>query len=470
MEQMNEDSIPTLLESATKSLISDERTGMRALELLPKHLFIPLFTTAIKCRQKNMLKEIVKSWPFQCLHIGSLNIDDSAYDLLEALVDGLQVHSEQNLSSGGPKLRVLDLRSIRDCEITCYYRAQNASCFHSCVYSQNSILTVEESQNSDRCIELSASETENVSSRHTIELIVNISFRCGSRIRQFIQFLKKKIQQSSGHLHLCCRKLHINSMCVHTRKVLFLQPACINSLDMNQVHLMDLTNLFPRLIHLHRLRLIALPFQYCEGRNFQLFLAWLGKLDSLQDLCLSFFYLTGHLDRLLSVLQSQLDSLSLPSCNLSHRDVTVLSQSAQLNHITQLNLSDNNLFQGSYHSFQILLQRASRTLQHLEIRNCQITDSIFSAILSNLSHCSELRVFCFSFNPISMRALKAFLQKITACMKLQRVVYPIPLDCYEEENFHTTINNQKLNEVQAQVKLMLQVAKREDMYWSIFTD
>lgn len=100
MDKMNENNVPTLLELVTKSLISDECTAIRAMELLPKHLFIPLFTAAFKCKQKNMLKEIVKCWPFRCLHVGSLNVDDSAFDLLEALVDGLKFPSEQNLSSG----------------------------------------------------------------------------------------------------------------------------------------------------------------------------------------------------------------------------------------------------------------------------------------------------------------------------------------------------------------------------------
>lgn len=169
------------------------------------------------------------------------------------------------------------------------------------------------------------------------------------------------------------------------------------------------------------------------------------------------------------VLQYPLDSLCLPSCHLSKVDVTVLTQSSQLTQITRLNLSDNNLFEEGYYPFRMLLQRASRTLQHLEIRNCQLTDAILSALLSELSCCSELRVFCFSSNPISMHALKSFLQRVAACMKLQEVVYPIPVHCYEGDN-SDILNHERLSEVQDQLKLMLQVVKREDMYWSTSTD
>lgn len=97
---MNQNTAPSLLDLATKSVLSNQSTGIRALQLLPKHLFLPLFTTALKERQKKMLTEMVKCWPFHCLHIGSLNIEDSPLEILEALVDGLQFLSEENMSSG----------------------------------------------------------------------------------------------------------------------------------------------------------------------------------------------------------------------------------------------------------------------------------------------------------------------------------------------------------------------------------
>ncbi|XP_049622981.1 melanoma antigen preferentially expressed in tumors-like [Suncus etruscus] len=467
IEKMNQNTVASLLELATKSVLSNQSTGIRALELLPKHLFLPLFVTALKERQKKMLTEIVKRWPFQCLHIGSLNIEDSPLEIFEALVDGLQIVSDENISSGGPQLQVLDLRENMDCELTCYYRASSPFCLSSCVYAHNAIPNAEESQNRDRGLEMGALESEHASSRRIIELIVNISFRRGFRMNQFLYFLKRKIRQSSGNLHLCCRKVYIRNMCSHTRRLRFLNPACINCLEVNRVHLRKVTRLFPQLICLDKLILTARPFQYCEGRSFRIFVEWLGKMAILRDLSLSSFYLGGHLEELLSVLLSPLDSLSLRFCNLSTVDVTVLSESSQLTHITRLNLSDNNLFKESYYPFRMLLRRASRTLQHLEIRNCKLTDAILSALLSELSCCSELCVFCFSSNPISMSALKGFLQRVAACLKLQEVIYPIPVHCYGDNSY--ILNYERLSEVQYQVKLMLQVVKREDMYWSTST-
>ncbi|XP_055981677.1 melanoma antigen preferentially expressed in tumors-like [Sorex fumeus] len=464
---MDQRSVPTLLEIAAKSLMNNEPRGIHALQVLPKHLFIQLFTTAFLGRYKKMLKEIVKVWPFQCLHIGTLNIGESPYDILEALMDGLQFLPTQNSSSGGSKLRILDLTQSSDRGITCYYRARYQFCSRSCVYSQHSILEIEESQNRVRCLEMDASESEPVSPRKRIELLVDISFSCTMRKKQFISFLKAKAEQSAGSLHICCRKLQIDIMCVHARSLQILDAACISHLEVNRVHLRNVINLFPQLIHLKILKLTSLPLQSCEGRNFNIFLNWLGKLEILQELTLSSFSLTDQLHKLLRVLQPRLTTLSLSLCHLSKSDIIVLSQSFQVTCLKQLNLSNNKIFRDDYEPFLSLLESVSSTLQHLEINNCKLTDSVLPALLPPLSRCSQLRVLSFAFNAISMPALINFMQHLTTWMNLQYVIYPIPVHCYERSNFHVSVNRQKLAEVQAQMKHILQVAKREDMCCSI---
>ncbi|XP_055981651.1 melanoma antigen preferentially expressed in tumors-like [Sorex fumeus] len=463
---MDKESLPTLLELAAKSLMSNESAGNHALQVLPKHLFIQLFTTAFLGRHKKMLKAIVKVWPFQCLHIGTLNIGESPYDILRVLVDALQFLPAQDTSSGGSKLRILDLRQALDCEITCYYKAKYPFCFQSCVYSQHSILNIEENEHSVRCLGMGASESGSVSARKPIELLVDISFTCTVRTKRFISFVKSKVDQSSGSLHLCCRNVQIDNICMHTKSLRILDPVCINQLEVNRVHLRNITTLFPQLIHLNSLKLTAIPFQSCEGRNFSIFLNWLEKLDILQELCLSSFGFTDQLHRLLRILKPQLTTLSLSLCRLSNRDVTDLHESSQITHLKHLNLSSNSIFREDPSPFLTLLEKVSSTLQHLEINNCKVTDSVLSALLPVLSRCSQLHVFSFSLNPISMPALMNFLQQLTSWVKLRYVICPVPLHCYEQGNFQVILNQQKLAEVQEQLKMMLKVAKREDMYWS----
>ncbi|XP_055980194.1 leucine-rich repeat-containing protein 14-like [Sorex fumeus] len=469
---MDQKTMPTLMEFAAKSLLSNEPAAIQALEVLPKHLFIPLFKTAFLGRQKEVIKAMVKVWPFHCLHIGTLNIQEPPYEILEAMVDGLQFIPAHNTPSGDPKLRILDLRQSHDYGITCSYRAKQSLCLYSCVYSEHSIIKVEEAQNRVRCSEMGTPGSEPVSAWKPIELVVNLSFNSNLRTKRFLYFLKSKVEQSFGSLHLCCRYLQISQISVHTSSLQILDPACIDHLEVNRVHLKTVVTLLPQLSHLNSLTLTSIPFQSCNGANFDIFLTWLGKLEILQELSLSFFYLSDQLHKLLRVLQSpiHLNTLSLPFCDLSNKDLTVLSQSSQVTHLKRLDLSNNQIIGGGYGPFLTLLERVSGTLEHLEINNCKITDSSLSAILPALGHCSHLRFLSLAYNSLTMSALQKLLQSLTALMDLRRVVHPVPVHCYEQGSFRGSLDRRKLAAVKAQLNLMLQTAQRNDMYWTTYPE
>ncbi|XP_049622888.1 melanoma antigen preferentially expressed in tumors-like [Suncus etruscus] len=464
---MDQESVPTLMDFAAKSLLSNEPIAIQSLEVLPKQLYIPLFKNAFLGRHKKVLNAMVRVWPFHCLHIGTLDIQEPPYEILEAILDGLQFLPIQNTSSGGPKLRILDLRQSQDCGITCYYGFQQKLCSHSCVNSQNSILKIEEVQHRGMVSETVTSES--ASSWKPIELLVNLSFNSNLRTKQFLLLLKSKIEQSFGSLHLCCRYLQINHISMYTSNLQILDPACVDHLEVNRVHLSKIITLFPQLIHLNRLMLSSIPFQSCNGSNFETFLTWLGKLDMLQELSVSFFSLTDQLHKALSILQSyaHLNSLRLPFCQLSNKDLTVLSQSDLVTHLTRLDLSSNQIFWRGYEPFLALLVRVSGTLQHLEINNCKITDSELSAILPALSHCSHLRVLSLAYNSLTMAALVNLLKSLIALSNLRRVVYPVPLHCYELGRIEGHLDRNKLAEAKAHLNLVLQMAQRNDIYWTI---
>ncbi|XP_060147995.1 melanoma antigen preferentially expressed in tumors-like [Globicephala melas] len=371
---MDQKTTVTLLELAAKSLLNNEPAAIHALDEIPRDLFVPLFNAAFSGGHKMILKAMVRVWPFRCLHIGSLNTRESYYDILEAMIDGLQILSAQNSSS------------------------------------------------------------------------------C-------------KIQQNVGSLHVCCRDLQIDRMSGHKSILQFLDLGCIENLEVDQANLSEVITLLAQVIHLNSLTLCNIPFKTYNRRKFRSFLLCLGRLDHLQELSLSFFCLTDQLHKLLRVVPPQLDSLYLPHCHLSHRDVTVLSQSSQATHLRVLSLSNNHIFSEVYEPFQALLEKVSSTLQHLVINNCMITDSTLSAILPALSHCTQLHVLSFAFNPITMPVLKSLLQHLTSLMKLKHVIYPVPVHCYEEWIFHDRLDRQKLAEVQAQLEAMLHGAQRNDMKW-----
>lgn len=70
---MDRHTTATLLETAAKSLLSNELAAIHALGEIPRDLFVPLFNAAFLGGHKKILKAIVGVWPFRCLHIGRLN-------------------------------------------------------------------------------------------------------------------------------------------------------------------------------------------------------------------------------------------------------------------------------------------------------------------------------------------------------------------------------------------------------------
>nr|XP_008507766.1 PREDICTED: leucine-rich repeat-containing protein PRAME-like [Equus przewalskii] len=464
---MHQKATATLLELAARSLLSNEPAAIRALEELPRDLFVPLFIAAFLGGHMKILTAMVRVWPFRCLHVGTLSVRESYYEIVEAVIDGLQIPPVRSPSSWGPKLRILDLRQDLDCETTCLETGTTFPfCFQCCIYSRHSILKLEEARHSVRCLGIVNSESELQSAQEPMELLVDLSLSDTLRAKQFLSFLRSKVEQSVGSLHLCCRDLQIDKMSAHRSILQFLDLGCVDHLDVGEADLSEVTTLLARTIHLDSLSLYNIAFKSCQRKNFRTFLNQLGRLDNLQKLILSFFHLTDQLHKLLRVLPPQLDTLCLPLCGLSDRDVTVLSQSSQATHLRLLNLSDNQIFSEDYEPFQTLLEKVSGTLQHLEMSNCLITDSALSAVLPALSQCSHLRVLSFAFNPITMPVLTSLLQHLASLMELKHVVYPVPVHCYEQWNFRGTLDPRKLAEVQAQVKAMLQAVQRDDMTWT----
>ena len=170
------------------------------------------------------------------------------------------------------------------------------------------------------------------------------------------------------------------------------------------------------------------------------------------------------------VLPRDLDYLNLPFCELSYRDFRFLSQCPQAAHLKLLNLSNNPISWEDCEPLQTLMENVSGTLQHLEINHCLITDSTIFSLIPAISHCSHLRVLSFASNPISMSMLMRILQNLLPLMKLKYVIYPIPVHCYDQWYFQGTLDRQKLAEVQAQLKVMLQAAQRSDMNWITFSE
>ncbi|XP_050997321.1 melanoma antigen preferentially expressed in tumors-like [Acomys russatus] len=461
---MDEKDPSTLLELAIQSLLSNESVAIHSLGEIPRELFVPLFSAAFMGGYRKTLTAMVKIWPYTCLHIGTLSVQEPQRELLKAMVESLQVLPAQGSVSRSPKLRILDIRQGIDCKTTCpEFGIRSPTCFHSCTHSLRSILKLE-----SQCSTVDP-KPETQSSSQPMELLVDLSLDGTLKEREFFALLLNKVEQSLGSLHLCCRDLQIDRFSYAKNILKFLDLTCIQNLAVDQASLNEVTALMAHMTYLDSLSLSKITCKSLHGRVFRVFLNCLGRMNCLKELNLSSFSLTDHLDSLLRALPPNLDFLYLPFCEISYRDLKFLSQSPQATHLKLLNLSNNAMYWDDYGPFQILLQKLSATLQHLAINHCHLTDAALSAILPGISKCSHLRVISFVSNPITMPMIIRILHYLTPLLELKYVIYPIPVHCYDQWHVNGSLDRQKLADVQAQLKVMLQEAKRSDMNWITYS-
>lgn len=156
-------------------------------------------------------------------------------------------------------------------------------------------------------------------------------------------------------------------------------------------------------------------------------------------------------------------ALSITNCLLLERDLIHLSQNLNVSQLKGLSLSGLNLTNISSGPLQVLIERASCTLQDLDLDECGIMDPQFIDILPALSHCSQLTTFSFCENPISMTVLEDLLRHTIGLSKLNHVLYAAPLESYEETSGTPDLG--RLAQVHALLKQMLQKLGRSDMVW-----
>ncbi|KAM4819383.1 melanoma antigen preferentially expressed in tumors-like isoform 1-T2 [Thomomys bottae] len=450
----------TLLDLAILSVLKNESVALRAIEEIPRELLIPLFNAAFSGGHKNIVKAVVSTWPFPCLHIGALNMPKSYWEMFEAMIDGLRFLPVHNSSSWVPKLKILDLRQNTDCNTTCFsFMNKFLFCNHACTYSQNSITKIQEASNA-----LSTSEPQ--WSREPMELLVDMNLNSSKKTRHFNSILRGKVEQSGGSLHLCCRDIQIDKTHDYKNTLKMLDMVCIDRLGIDQAYLSEVCMIFPQMVNLVSLNLSKIIFRSYKRKNFKMFLSQLSQLNDLQELCLSCFPLKNQLHKLLRVLSPELSYLYLNYCDLTNKDFIYLSESTHARRLKLLNLSKNQISWEDSLPLRILLDNLSGTLQQLEMNNCLITDLILTDFIPSLRHCSHLRVLSLACNPITMPVLRSLLQNLMPLTELEYVIYPIPVHCYEQWHIRDSLDEERLAEVKSEIRSMLWAAQRTDMKWS----
>lgn len=96
---MDERDPSSLLDLAIQSLLSNELVAIHSLGEIPRELFVPLFSAAFMGGYRKTLTAMVKVWPFTCLHIGTLSVQEPQRELLKAMVENFQLLPAQDCSS-----------------------------------------------------------------------------------------------------------------------------------------------------------------------------------------------------------------------------------------------------------------------------------------------------------------------------------------------------------------------------------
>ncbi|ELW72426.1 Melanoma antigen preferentially expressed in tumors [Tupaia chinensis] len=459
---------PRLLELAGQSLLRNEALAIAALEELPMELFPPLFSAAFAGKHSKTLKAMVQAWPFACLPLGALLKDRQVPpQVFQAVLDGLDVLLAQEVRPRRWKLQMLDLRKTAPQDFWTVWSGTRTSV--------RSLMEPEAAQPMRKKRKVDDAKMEAKQSLAPVEVLIDLCLKEGGAHDKLLTYLMEKIKQKNGLLRLCCKKLKIFAMPMQNIKLILsmVQLDSIHDLEVNCTwKLSTLAKFSPLLGQMGNLRRLLLSHIHVSTytslekveQYVSLFTSQFRSLCQLQELYLdSIAFLSGRLDQVLRYLKGPLETLSITNCPLSESDLTYLSQSPSITQLKDLSLCGVSLTNISAEPLQVLLERVSATIQDLDLDECGIMDSQFSTFLPILSRCSQLMTFTFCGNPMSMAVLESLLRHTVGLSKLSHVLYPAPLESYED--VRGTLHLGRLAYVHARLKQMLHELGRPGMVW-----
>ncbi|XP_071474657.1 PRAME family member 12-like [Marmota flaviventris] len=277
-----------------------------------------------------------------------------------------------------------------------------------------------------------------------LKVLVNLRFQQRS-LNAFHSFLFHWVDERKGLIQLCCKKLQMCSLPVHTiEKILerldldFIQQLDVqcfwrlSTLATFATYWGQMSNL--RKIFFSHIYVSAYASQEERDQLMDDITSQFAKMDSLRRLYLDgVFLLEGRLCQVLRLLKTPLETISITNCQLSDPDWNDLSGSPNLDQLIHLTLWGSKLRSFSPEPLVIPLENAAATLETLNLQDCGITNSQLQAILPVLSCCSQLRVLSFNGNDISISVLSNLLLHTSRLTRLSLEKYPAPLESYDAQ-------------------------------------
>ena len=376
----------TLQELVENSLLRNKTVAISNLDNIPSVFFPSLFKKACRKKKSSIVKAMVQAWPFPCLPLGAMIKRSVSYRrILEIILFGLDSVLSQKDPHRRCRLKVLDLRRMP------LRMWDNWSVFKAPDWCKKQAV-------------VGLSETEvKPQVKVAIDLVLT---QCP--LKSLESFVVEWVAQREG-LCLCCNYLEIWSLATYYHKDV------LRKLDLNSVqelHLYDMSDLtcllnfstyLGRMRYLRSLLLASFWPWACRtpGKNSLVthFTLQFVKLKHLQALHLdNFVLLEDHLEELFRCLKSPLETLSVTNCLISNSDWANMFEFPCTSQLKHLSLKRVQLTPFSPKPLQTVLRKSASTLLSLDLENCPLLECHFSAILSSLTCCTQLRWFSFCGN------------------------------------------------------------------------
>ncbi|XP_055992059.1 melanoma antigen preferentially expressed in tumors-like [Sorex fumeus] len=368
-----------------------------------------------------------------------------------------------------PKLRIVDFRPDSERILANDGSQDAAGCLASSATWRNTKATFTESKPRQRRTHWLPWEC--------VDLYMNLS-TCD----QYSQIIFSSIQR---RLKISCRpmRLFVRKLCIRDKScewlenaLIFMQLEFIEELELDippgfHSEGINVTRKVKEMTNLRSMSLSVLRIQ-SHGQWDQVlsslfsFLFYAKGLSHLRAFHLSTYYISGHVYYLFRYLPATLEILELPFCNLEPQDICCLSQSPQAWSLKKLNLRNTCLSRVAPNVLKALLQASMATLQELDLGGCRLEDVTFMALLPLLGQCVLLQELSLFDSVITMATLRSLLQYLAGLSKLQHVVLPVPVECFEHHPIHghtRDLRPQLLQSVKAMAEEMLCVPGRKDL-------
>ncbi|XP_067906161.1 leucine-rich repeat-containing protein 14B-like [Heterodontus francisci] len=473
----------TLRFISAQALVSDAQIAQRSIAYVAQNLYPLLFKASYLLEQAVVVHDLVEKWPLAEFSIGKLlgKTADCEKDLcnrtchvcLQACLTGLKDYVLNSSMTYSKRLKVVDLTGLNDTEF------QACDCGKALGRWGRTELMARTCF--DLLVEIQARQLEVLVSDISIEVLMSMFVTQ----RSYEVVVQALLLRRQCPLKIRCVEFRADSLAL--RKFFYIinlvQPETLQKLELVHNIRMEMEHFDFLLsqVPFPLLRSLTLPARAFDVRKMtqedEPLLVTIGErlseMKFLTELNLAFSTLTGRIRKILSPLETPLNSLNLSSCCLNHADMAYLANSLHAEYLEVLDLSGHSIADLFPSTFFKLLGRASRTLKSLTLEECNIGDEHVNLLMLAIEPCKKLTEFSFLGNPLTSRSLCRLFELFTELPMLCKVEFPVPKDCYPasfiypltDENL-VKYDRERFEEINDELMVILSQANRNDIVMS----